>query len=65
MKIKEKEKQIKVTRNQAEIKTIKKYAYDNQSQINPLFSKQKELFDELADKRLNKINWTKKLILMI
>ena len=65
MKIKEKEKQIKVTRNQGEIKTIKKYAYDNQSQINPLFSKQKELFDELADKRLNKINWTKKLILMI
>ena len=57
MKIREKDKQIKATRNQGEIKTIKKYTYDNQSQINPLFSKQiKELFNELADKRLNKIN---------
>ena len=56
MKIREKDKQIKATRNQGEIKTIKKYTYDNQSQVNPLFSKQKELFNELADKRLNKIN---------
>ena len=47
------EKQIKEIQNQGLIKTVKKYAYDNKH--SPLISKQKEIFNELADKRLNEI----------
>ena len=41
------------TNNQGEIKTIKKYTYDNED--TPLFSKQKEIFYELVDKKLEEI----------
>ena len=44
------EKQIKAIQNQGEIKTIKKYTYDNED--TSLISKQKEIFNELVDKRL-------------
>ena len=41
------------TNYQGEIKTIKKYTYDNED--TPLISKQKEIFNELVDKRLDEI----------
>ena len=47
------ERQIKAIQNQGEIKTIKKYTYDNED--TPLVSKQKEIFNELVDKRLEEI----------
>ena len=47
------EKQIKETQNQGLIKAIKKYAYDDED--SPFISKQKEIFNEIADKRLNEI----------
>ena len=47
------EKQIKAIQNQGSIKTIKKFAFDDED--SSLISKQKEIFNELADKRLNKI----------
>ena len=47
------EKQIKAIQNQGQVITIKKYAYDDED--SPSISKQKEIFNELADKRLNKI----------
>ena len=47
------EKQIKAIQNQGQVKTIKKYTYDNED--TPLISKQKEIFNELVDKRLDKI----------
>ena len=50
MKIKEKNK---ANQNQGEIKTIKKYTYDNED--TPLISKQKEIFNELVDKRIEEI----------
>ena len=50
MKIKEKNK---ANQNQGEIKTIKKYTYDNED--TPLISKQKEIFNELVDERLGEI----------
>ena len=48
MKIKE--KKIKGIQNQGQFKTIKKYTYDDEN--SPLISKQKEIFNEFADKRL-------------
>ena len=48
------EKQLRAIQNQKEIKTIKKYAY-NDKDI-PLISKQKEIFNKLVDERLDKIN---------
>ena len=47
------EKQIKAIQDQGQVKTIKKYAYD--SEDTPFISKQKEIFNELADERLEKI----------
>ena len=47
------EKQIKAIQNQGRIKTIKKHTYDHED--TPLTSKQKEMFNELADGRLKKI----------
>ena len=44
------ERQIKSIQNQGEIKTIKKYTYDNED--TRLISKQKEIFNELADQKL-------------
>ena len=49
----QREKQIKAIQNQGQVKTIKKYTYDDED--SPLISKQKEIFHELADKRLNEI----------
>ena len=47
------EKQIKAIQNQGHVKTIKKYDYDDED--SPLISKQKLIFNELADKMLNEI----------
>ena len=47
------EKQIKAIQDQGKIKTTKKYAYD--AEDTPLISKQKEIFNELVDERLEKI----------
>ena len=43
-------KQIKATQDQGNVKTIKKSDYDDK--VSPLILKQKEIFNELADKRL-------------
>ena len=48
------EKQIKAIQDQGQVKTIKKYASDDKD--SQWISKQKEIFDELADKRLIEIN---------
>ena len=53
MKIRVK-KQIKAIQDQGQLKTVKKYAYD--AEDTPLISKQKEMFNELVDERLEKIN---------
>ena len=47
------EKQIKAIQDQGQLKTIKKYAYD--AEDTPFISKQKEIFNELEDERLEKI----------
>ena len=47
------EKQIKAIQDQGQVKTIKKYIYDNEDI--PLISKQKEIFNEIVDERLEKI----------
>ena len=47
----ERKKQIKVI--QGEVKTVKKYSYDDKD--TPFISKQKEIFNGLADERLKKI----------
>ena len=47
------EKQIKATQNQGQVKTIKKYTYDDED--SPLISKQKEIFSKLADNKLDEI----------
>ena len=59
------EKQIKAIQDQGQVKTIKKYAYD--AEDTPFISKQKEIFNELVDERLEKITDLdkKKLIVMI
>ena len=48
------EKQIKTIQDQGQVKTIKKYVFDDEDSL--WISKQKEIFNELADKRLNEIN---------
>ena len=47
------EKQIKAIQDQRNVKTIKKYAFNDED--SPWISKQKEIFNELADKRLYEI----------
>ena len=47
------EKQLKAIQDQGQVKKIKKYTYD--AKDTPLISKQKEMFKELSDKRLEKI----------
>ena len=47
------EKQIKATQDKGKVKTIKKYSYDDDD--TPFISKQKEIFNGLADERLKKI----------
>ena len=46
-------KQIEAIQNQGEIKTIKKYHYSNR--YSPFISKQKEIFNEFVDERLEEI----------
>ena len=46
-------KRIKASNEQGQVKTIKKYAFDDED--SPWVSKQKEIFNELADERLNEI----------
>ena len=50
----QREKQIKSMQNQGPIKTIKKYAFDDED--SPLILKQKEIFNALADKRIKEIS---------
>ena len=45
------EKQIKAIQNQGQVKTIKKYDYDDED--SPLISKQKEIFNKLVDEKLD------------
>ena len=47
------EKQIKAIQDQGQVKTIEKYIYDNEDI--PLISKQKEIFNEIVNERLEKI----------
>ena len=47
------EKQIKAIQNQGQVKTIKKYTYDDED--SPLISKQKEIFNKLVDERIDEI----------
>ena len=47
------EKQIKAIQDQGQIKTIKKYDYDDED--TPFVSKQKKIFNELLDEKLEKI----------
>ena len=47
------EKQIKAIHDQRHVQTIKKYAFDDED--SPWISRQKVIFNELADKRLNEI----------
>ena len=47
------QKQIKSIKDQGQVKTIKKYDYDSEG--TPFISKQKEIFNELVDKRREKI----------
>ena len=47
------EKQIKAVQNQGQVKTIKKYTYDDE--YSPLISKEKEIFNKLADGRVDEI----------
>ena len=47
------EKQTKAIQDQRQVKTIKKYGYD--AEDTPFISKQKEIFSELVDERLEKI----------
>ena len=58
-------KQIKGIQDQGQVKTIKKFACNNEN--TPLISMQKEIFNELVDERLEKIVDLdkKKLIAMI
>ena len=48
------EKQVKSIKDQGQLKTIKKYDYDDED--TQFISKQKEIFNELVDERLEKIN---------
>ena len=47
------EKQIKAIQNQWQIKTTKKYTYDDED--SPLILNQKEIFNKLVDERLHEI----------
>ena len=54
------EKQIKGIQSQGKVEKIKKNTDDNEDA--PLISKQKEIFDELVDKRLDKITELEKKV---
>ena len=58
------EKQIKAIQDQGQVKTIKKYVYDNED--TPFFSKKKEIFNELVDEILEEItDLDKKKLLVV
>ena len=59
------ERQIKAIQDQGQVKTIKKFTYDDKD--TPLILKQKEIFNKLVDERLEEITNLdkKKLIAMI
>ena len=46
------EEQIKAIQDQRQVKTIKKYDHDDED--TPFISKQKKIFNELVDERLEK-----------
>ena len=46
-------RQIRAIQDQGQVKTIKEYSYDDED--TPFISKQKEIFNGLVDKRLEKI----------
>ena len=48
------EKQIKTIQDQGQVKTTKKYSYDDKD--TPFILKQKKIFNELVDERLEKIS---------
>ena len=48
------EKQMKAIKGQGQVEAIKKYHYD--AEDTPLISKQKEIFNEIVDKRHEKNN---------
>ena len=48
------EKQIKTIQDQGQVKTTKKYSYDDED--TPFILKQKKIFNELVDERLEKIS---------
>ena len=50
----QREKQIKAIQDQGQVTTIKKYAYD--AEDTPFLSKQRQIFHELVDERLEKNN---------
>ena len=54
------EKQIKAIQDQEQAKSIKKYTYD--AEDTPLISKQKQIFNDLVDERLEKITDLDKLV---
>ena len=54
------EKQIKAIQDQEQAKSIKKYTYDAEG--TPLISKQKQIFNDLVDERLEKITDLDKLV---
>ena len=47
------EKQIKAIQDKGQVRTIKKYDYDDED--TPFISKQKEIFNEIVDERHEKI----------
>ena len=47
------EKQIRAIQDRGQVKTIKKYSYDDED--TPFISKQKEIFNELVDERIKLI----------
>ena len=49
----QREKQIRAVQGQGQVKAIKKYDYNDED--TPFISKQKEIFNELVDERLEKI----------
>ena len=56
------QKQIKATQNQGPVKTIEKHTYDDED--SPLISKQKEIFNKLADERLDEITELDKKVIL-
>ena len=49
----QREKHIKPIQNQGQVKTTKKYSYDDED--SPLISKEKEIFNKLVDKKLDEM----------